>query len=246
VNASAIYEGTIRHRRFAVRPHEFSHRLALAYLDLDELDGLLGGRLVAERPGPVRFRRGDYLGDPSIGLADAVRMQVERRTGWLPTGPIRLLTQLRTFGYCFNPVSFYYCFTPQQDLAAVVAEVTSTPWGERHAYVLTRTDEGPVLTGSFEKQLHVSPFMAMEQRYLWRVAAPGPTLSVHIESRERERAAFDATLALSRAPFTRGRLLGVTARYPAATLRVLALIYGHALALKLKGVPLHPRPPTPA
>jgi uncharacterized protein len=246
MNASAIYEGTIRHRRFAVRSHEFTYRVALAYLDLQELDGLLGGRLVADRPGLIRFRRSDYLGDPSIGLADAVRMQVERRTGWLPTGPIRLLTQLRTFGHCFNPVSFYYCFTPQGQLEAVVAEVTSTPWGERHAYVLTRAGEGPVLTGTFEKKLHVSPFMAMEQRYLWRVAAPGPTLSVHIESQEREQPVFDATLALYRSPFTTGRLVRVTARYPASTLRVLVLIYGHALALKLKGVPLHPRPKVPA
>jgi uncharacterized protein len=241
MNASAIYEGTIRHRRFAVQHHEFSHRVALMYVDLEELEGLLGGRLVARRPGLVRFRRGDYLGDPSVGLADAVRARVERTTGWLPTGPIRLLTQLRTLGHCFNPVSFYYCFTPQHQLEAVVAEVTSTPWGERHAYVLERTDEGSVLTGSFEKKLHVSPFMAMEQRYLWRVAEPGPTLSVHIESHERDRCAFDATLALRRAPFTRGRLARVTARYPAATLWVLALIYGHALALKLRGVPVHPR-----
>jgi len=246
MTASAIYEGTIRHRRFAVRSHEFSHRVALVYLDLEELDGLLGGRLLASRPGIISFRRADYLGDPSVGLADAVRMQVERRTGRLPTGPIRLLTQLRTFGHCFNPVSFYYCFTAQEQLEAVVAEVTSTPWGERHDYVLARAGEGPVLAGSFEKRLHVSPFMAMEQRYLWRVAAPGPTLSVHIESRERERVAFDATLALRRSPFTRGRLVRVTARYPAATLRVLAMIYGHALALKLKGVPLHPRPKVPA
>jgi DUF1365 family protein len=246
MTVSAIYEGTIRHRRFAVRPHEFSHRVALMYLDLEELDGLLGGRLLADRPGLMRFRRSDYLGDPSVGLADAVRMKVEQRTGTLPSGPIRLLTQLRTFGHCFNPVSFYYCFTPQERLEAVVAEVTSTPWGERHAYVLARTTEGPVLAASFEKKLHVSPFMAMEQHYLWRVAAPGLTLSVHIESREHERRAFDATLALRRTPFSRSRLIRVTARYPAATLRVLALIYGHALALKLKGVPLHPRPQVPA
>ena len=242
MTASAIYEGTIRHRRFAVRSHEFSHRLALVYLDLEELDGLLDGRLVAGRLGLVRFRRADYLGDPSISLADAVRAQVERRTGKLPAGPIRVLTQLRTLGHCFNPVSFYYCFTPQEQLEAVVAEVTSTPWGERHAYVLRRTGEGPVLAAGFEKKLHVSPFMGMEQRYLWRVAAPGATLAVHIESHELERRAFDATLALRRAPLTRSRLTRVTARYPVATLRVLALIYGHALALKLKGVPLHPRP----
>ncbi len=246
MTASAIYEGTIRHRRFAARPHEFSHRVALFYLDLEELDGLLGGRLLATRPGAVRFRRADYLGDASVGLAHAVRMTVERETGTLPTGPIRVLAQLRTFGHCFNPVSFYYCFTPQEQLEAVVAEVTSTPWGERHAYVLARTAEGEVLTGEFEKKLHVSPFMGMEQRYLWHVAAPASTLSVHIESREHERRAFDATLALRRSALTCGSLAGVTARYPAATLRVLALIYGHALALKLKGVPVHHRPQVPA
>jgi DUF1365 family protein len=246
VTASALYEGTVRHRRFAVRPHEFRHRVALAYLDLDELDSLLDGRLVAERPGLVRFRRHDYLGDPATGLSDAVRAQVELRTGLRPTGPIRLLTQLRTFGYCFNPVSFYFCFTPEQQLAAVLAEVTSTPWGERYSYVLARTDAGAVLNGNFAKRLHVSPFMAMDQTYRWRIASPGATISVHIESRERQHRVFDATLDLRRAPLTRGNLARVTARYPAATLRVLALIYGHALALKLKGVPVHPHPPVSA
>jgi len=246
MTASAIYEGTIRHRRFAVRTHEFRNRVALLYLDLQELDDLLDGRLLARGPGLVRFRRADYLGDPRIGLADAVRMHVERRTGSAPGGPIRLLTQLRTFGHCFNPVSFYYCFTPEERLDAVVAEVTSTPWGERHAYVLGRTDEAPVLAATFAKALHVSPFMGMEQRYTIRVSAPGPTLSVHIESRERGRPVFDATLSLRRAPLTRRDLARVTMRYPAATLRVLALIYGHALALKLRGVPVHPRPEEPA
>lgn len=242
MTASAIYEGTIRHRRFAVRPHEFSHRVALAYLDLGELDGLFGGRLTARRPGLVRFRRADYLGDPAVGLADAVRAHVERHTGRLPAGPIRVLTHLRTFGHCFNPVSFYYCFSAQERLEAVVAEVTSTPWGERHAYVLGRAGEGPVLSASFAKQLHVSPFMGMAQRYRWRVAAPGVTLAVHIESEERERRVFDATLALRRAPLSGGGLARMLVRYPAPTLRVLALIYAHALALKLKGVPLHRRP----
>lgn len=246
MTASAIYEGTIRHRRFAVRSHELHHRLALLYLDLRELPGLLDGRLLDRRPGLVRFRRADYLGDPSTALSDAVRMQVERETGSAPEGPIRVLTQPRTFGHCFNPVSFYYCFTPQERLDAVVAEVTNTPWGERHAYVLRRSKEGPVLAAGFTKALHVSPFMGMEQHYTMRVAEPGPTLSVHIESHEHEQLAFEATLALRRRPLTRAGLARVTARYPAATLRVLALIYAHALALKLEGVPVHPHPVGPA
>jgi uncharacterized protein len=233
MTASAIYEGHIRHRRFAVRNHEFRYRIAMAYIDLDELPTLLEGRLVRPRPGLVRFRRRDYLGDPSTPLTQAVRDLVEQRLGHRPEGPIRLLTHLRTFGHCFNPVSFYYCFAPDGErLEAIVAEVTNTPWGERHAYVMEGRE------GEFDKALHVSPFMAMDQRYTWRAPAPGPTLSVQIESAEDGRRAFDATLGLRRKSLTRREL----ARHPAATLRLLALIYGHALALKLKGVPVQPHP----
>jgi DUF1365 family protein len=246
MTASAIYEGSIRHRRLAVRDHEFRYRLALLYVDLRELAGLLDGRLLDRRPGLVRFRRADYLGDPHIGLADAVRTLLEQRTGSAPAGPIRVLTQPRTFGHCFNPVSFYYCFTPQEQLDAAVAEVTNTPWGERHAYVLTRNTAGPVLAADFTKALHVSPFMGMEQRYTMRLAVPGQSLAVHIESHQHGRLAFDATLSLRRRPLTRAGLARVTLSYPAATLRVLALIYAQALALKLKGVPVHPHPAGPA
>lgn len=230
---SAIYEGAIRHRRFAVRPREFRHRIAMAYVDLDELPRLLGGRLVAPRPGLVRFRRRDYLGDPRVPLDAAVRELVAQRTGSEPQGPIRLLTHLRTFGHCFNPVSFYYCFDAEERLETVVAEVTNTPWGERHAYVLG---------ADADKALHVSPFMGMDQRYSWRAPAPRATLSVHIESRERGRTVFDATLGLRRSALGSASLARVTARYPVATLRMLALIYGHALALWLRRVPVHPHP----
>ena len=240
---SALYEGTIRHRRFAVRERVFRHRLALVYADLDELPRLFGGRLIARRPGIVRFRRADYLGDPAVPLAADVRALVAQRTGSDPGGPVRLLTQPRTLGHCFNPVSFYYCFRPGgEHLAAVVAEVTNTPWGDRHAYVLPSAGDGPVLDGDVDKALHVSPFMGMEQRYTWRATRPGATLSVHIASTEHGAPAFDATLSLRRTPLTRRSLARLCVRYPAATLRVLALIYGHAAVLWLRRVPVHPRP----
>jgi len=243
VSASCIYEGTIRHRRLDPR-REFSHRLALAYLDLDELPGLLGGRLVAHRPGLVRFRRRDYLGDPGVPLESAVRAVVENATGARPEGPIRVLTQLRSFGHCFNPVSFYYCFEPGGErVQALVAEVTNTPWGERHAYVIARRPGGSaVLAGEFDKALHVSPFMGMDHRYDARAATPDRTLSVHISSSRAGAPVFDATLALRRRPLTRRSIMGITARYPLATVRVQALIYAHALGLKLAGLPVHRHP----
>jgi DUF1365 family protein len=238
---SAFYEGTVRHRRFTVHEHAFRHRISMAYVDLEELPRLLDGRLAKRGFGLVRFRREDYFGDPNVPLDVAVRDLVAQRTGDVaPDGPIGLLTQLRTLGHCFNPVSFYYCHRADGTLHSVVAEVTSTPWGQRHAYVLPAGD-GAVVHGDFDKRLHVSPFMPMDQHYTWsstRPAVDQPTLSVHIESHRRGECAFDATLNLTRKPFTR-RTVG---RHPAATLRVLALIYAHALVLALKRVPVHARP----
>ncbi len=128
-----------------------------------------------------------------------------------------------------------------------MAEVTSTPWGERHAYVLVRTDAGPSSLASFEKRLHVSPFMAMEQRYLLARRRPGPdAVGPHREPRASGRRPSTRRSDAASFRFTRRPPRRLTARYPAATLRVLALIYGHALALKLKGVPVHPRPQVPA
>jgi DUF1365 family protein len=238
---SAFYEGTIRHRRFAVREHAFRHKISMAYIDLDELPELLDGRLTKRGFGLVRFRREDYFGDRAVPLDVAIRTLVAQRTGGpAPDGPIGLLTQLRTLGRCFNPVSFYYCHRADGTLHSVVAEVTSTPWGQSHAYVLP-AGAASVLHGDFDKRLHVSPFMPMDQHYTWSSTRPGvtnPMLSVHIESSEAGERVFDATLQLTRKPFTR-RTVG---RHPAATIRVLALIYAHALVLALKRVPVHARP----
>jgi DUF1365 family protein len=242
VSASCIYEGEIRHRRFSPR-REFHHGLALAYVDLGELPSLLDGRLTRPHPGALRFRRRDYHGDAQVPLADAVRDTVAARTGTRPQGPIRLLTQLRSFGHCFNPVSFYYCMSPDGErVQAILAEVTNTPWRERHAYVM-HADDSRVLDSTFEKALHVSPFMPMDLTYVARASTPEATLSVHIASARGDEPVFDATLSLTRRELSRSSARRITARYPLATVRVLLLIYARALGLKLAGARVH-RPPT--
>ena len=249
MTASALYVGSVQHRRFDVREHSFAYDLHLAYLDLDELPRLLGGRLASGRRGLVRFERSDYLGDPNVPLDEAVRSLVAERLGARPQGPIRLLTNLRSFGHCFNPVSFYYCFAPDGErLDAVVAEVTNTPWGERHAYVLGREADaqGAGLEGRLGKDLHVSPFMGMDHVYEWRVPEPAERLYVHIASHREGRLAFDASLAMTRRALTPRNLARTTLRQPAMSLRVLARIYRQAIVLRLKGVPVHPHAPVRA
>jgi DUF1365 family protein len=240
----------VRHRRTSPRD-EFRFPLFMAYLDLDELPALFDASALwsARRPAPAWFRRADHLGDPRTPLRESVATLVAKRSGIELDGPIRLLTHLRYLGHCFNPVSFYYCFDAAgEQVRAVVAQVTNTPWGESHAYVMpagerSRHGTAIVLRGRFAKQLHVSPLMGMEHTYDWRLTEPAARLSVHIESRhERDGLAFDATLSLRRREIDARALRAALLRYPALTLRLTARIYAHALRLRLRGASYHAHP----
>jgi len=245
---SAIYFGRVRHRRTSPVEHAFRYRLFMLYLDLAELPRVFNGRWLwsARRLAPARFRREDHFGDPARPLDACVRDLVARETGRRPTGPVRLLTHLRYFGHVFNPVSFYYCFDENDTrVETIVAEVTNTPWGERHCYVLPQAmNEGRGGMGRYRprKIMHVSPFMEMDVAYDWRFRAPGERLSVHMENAREGSKVFDATLVLQRADIRAGTLARALAGYPLMTVTIIAAIHWQALKLWLKGAPVHDHP----
>lgn len=248
---SALYTGRVRHRRRGPRPHAFSYRITYVWLDLGELDSVFRGRWFwsTTRRALAWFRRADYLGDPSVPLDVAVRDRVEAATGRRPVGPVRMLSQLRNYGYCFNPVTFYYCYGASGDTVdTIVAEITNTPWGERQSYVLpvpadrvAQTSAAP-FEFTFDKTFHVSPFMPMTQTYRWRFGVPGKDVAVHMDNVEDGASVFDATLVLHRETIATASLARVLIRFPASCVRVLAAIYWQALRLWLKRVPFHPHP----
>lgn len=220
----------------------------MAWIDLAELDEVFRGRLFwsTRRPALAWMKRSDYLGNPAHPLERSVRDLVEYETGLRPRGPVRLLTHLRTYGHCFNPVTFYYCYAEDgEKLQAIIAEITNTPWNERHAYVLPAHADEKVagrLNFRFGKLFHVSPFMPMKIDYEWRFAPPGRRLAVHMVNLQDGEKVFDATLALERREISGASLAGALARFPFATLRVLGAIYWQAARLWAKRTPFHAHP----
>lgn len=246
--ASAVYEGTVRHRRHFPGSHAFSYRMAQLYLDLDEVDSLFAAHWLWSSHGRnlAEFRRSDYLGPSDAPLAEAVRERIHAATGLRPPGPIRLLTHLRYGGFVFNPVSFYYCYAPDGlQLEHVVAEITNTPWKQRHAYVLPIADaeaHGRAWHWDFAKAFHVSPFIGMQRDYRWRFTAPGPDLLVHMDVLKDGKREFDATLSLQRSALNSASLAHVLWRYPLMTAQVVTAIHWQALRLWLKRTPVHDHP----
>jgi DUF1365 family protein len=182
------------------------------------------------------------LGPSTVPLADAARDLVAARTGRRPRGRVLLLANPRYWGVGFNPVAFYYLFGtgPQAAVEAIVAEVTNTPWGERHAYVLEPGAGG--LEGSFSKQLHVSPFMPTEQEYRWHAEPPGERLRLTLANFQEGRRVFEAGIDLHREEISPRRMARLLVTHPPMTVAALVRIYWNAAKLMAKRAPYFPNP----
>ena len=245
---SCIYTGKVSHQRLAPHQHGFSYTLFMMYLDLEELPAVFEPFLLwsAKRPALAWFRRKDHMGDVRKPLIQSVRELIKLETGKQHSGPIRLLTHLRYFGYCMNPVSFYYCWDEHDSqLEYIVAEVHNTPWGETHCYVLDCQVAGKdkdTFQFSFDKQFHVSPFMDLRQRYEWCLSVPGDRLMVSMDSYEADKRMFNASMQLDYKPVDNVSMRRVLFTFPLMTFKIIAAIYWQALKLWLRKTPFYTHP----
>ncbi len=246
---SALYVGSVRHRRYGAPQHEFTYPTYQVLLDLAELDALArtipwfgyNGR------GLTSFHDTDHLGSSANPVREKLQHWMEARGESLGENRVQLLTNLRVLGHVFNPVSYFFCMTGNGDLRHVVAEVNNT-FGDSHCYLLSALDRkgDDAYAARCEKRLHVSPFIGMEDiGYQWLLTTPGPRLTVHIDEMRRGRKFFDATLQLERRPLTSRTLAATMLRYPLTPLHTVLRIHLQAFKLWRKGASFHRRPTPP-
>jgi uncharacterized protein len=246
--SSFLYEGRVVHQRVRPRRHRLGYRVFTLLLDLDELPALQARlRLFAyNRMGIVGFAdrdHGDATGKP---LRTWVEEQLRRAGIDLAGGAIRLLCYPRILGYVFNPLSVYYCHYGDGRLAALLYEVNNT-FGERHSYLIPAGDAGgATIHQECDKLFYVSPFIAVDGRYRFRVTPPGPDLSIAITQVDADGPLLHAVFSGQRKPLEDRTLASALLRYPLLTLKVMGGIHWEALRLWIKGVPLIRRPSPPA
>jgi DUF1365 family protein len=241
VTESAIYKGKVYHQRFKPTQHKFDYDIYLFWLKLDEEElTTLSHELKcfsAEDKARVRFKREDYLGDPSLSLRQAVlNRMIELNDGTPLSGDVFMLGQLRMWGWYFSPVNFYYLRNTDGKFTHMLAEVSNTPWNERHHYLvnLDTQDDTP-------KAFHVSPFNPMDMTYKWSISQPSTRLSLAMDCVRSDKE-FSAGINLTKFTLDNANLTQALKRIPSMTIKTVAGIYWHALKLLLKRTPLYTHP----
>ena len=235
---SHLLEGKVRHRRARPFVYTLEHDVYYVALDLDELDEVPQRiRLIGRnRPNLLSFRDGDHLDPPAVDLREAVREHLGTE-GVDPDGwRITLITNLRVFGYLFNPASFYLCRDASGELQVVIVEVHNTHH-ERHLYTLRRPTGGPDFAAAMDKDFYVSPFIEMVGRYTVRVRDEPARLRISINEGQDEGLLLHTSVDLTRRPLTDRNVARMLVRHPFITQKTIGLIHWHALHLWRRGAP---------
>ena len=241
----SIYKGTITHSRHLPKKHNFKYQISMLYIDLDQLDTAFNKNIFwsYNKFNIGSFNEANHFTSNGDGIKKSVSDLVKEKINLKIDGKIFLLTNGKYFGYCFNPVSFYYCFNNSNKLIAIVSHITNTPWNEKYAYVHDcKFSKGGTKEFNFDKCFHVSPFMPMNIKYNWKFTEPKDFLFVSMNSFEKENFNFNATLRLTKKAWTPWALNKIILMFPPSTFRTIIVIYWNALLLKLKRVPSYPHP----
>ncbi len=237
---SSIYKGTVFHRRSVPKVHQFDYHIYLFWLKLEELDKVSntvkGFNVDQAGLKWVNFKREDYLGDKQKPLEDSVLSRMSELAGKTLSGTVYLLGQVRTLGMYFSPVNFYFLKNDQNEFTYMLAEVSNTPWNNRHHYLVNMNKQN-----DNKKAFHVSPFNPMDMVYKWQIAPPSETLNLHLSCYKQTKH-FEAALKLRRIPLSTKSLRQVVLSIPSMTIKTVLGIYWQALKLFFKRVPIHAHP----
>jgi DUF1365 family protein len=242
---SKIYVGNIHHRRLSPKKHSFNYALYMLALDPGEMEkrhspSWLFGFSTFH---PLKFNEKDYLKSEPGTLNQRIKNKVTALAGDIDISRIIMLVQVRSFGIYFSPANFYFCYDKNENCTYMLAEVSNTPWNERHYYLVNLHHNAEKVS---KKSFQVSPFMDLDMSYFWHVKPPSndnEKLVINIENKHEDLQSgkinklFDVSLLLHKKEFTAKRLLAVWCQLPVMTIKIVFSIYWQALRLFIKGIP---------
>lgn len=240
---SKLYRGQVAHARKQPLQYRFAYRTFSIKVDLDAIE---------QEAQQLRWLSLNRFNLVSLNYRDHGARDGTPWRPWLDNflagygveRPARaeLLCYPRVLSYSFNPLSMWYAYNAENQLIAVIAEVSNT-FGQWHHYVLKLSGRSDKTIQAYaEKVFHVSPFMTMDARYHFRFAPPSKKVFTHICETRHGVEFFSASEAGHCLELSDRQLLKQVGFAPLSMLKVIALIHWWALKILLKGGTFHRTP----
>lgn len=234
------------HHRLAPKVHRFWYKIFMFYVDLDELDELNKRFwfISRNRFNVFSFWDKDHLEFPKDNPVKNKTIK-ENILTYLRTngieeaeiGKIMLLTNFKTLGYQFNPVSFYFCFDKKNQPLCAVIEIGNTFLEQKPFFLSKENFKNSTYHLRSPKYFYVSPFIAMDDAFDFNLEIPNEKLLIKIDDYDKEgKRFFLSTLSGKEKKLSNAALVWYAIRFPFITLQVIGLIHWQAFKLWAKGL----------
>ncbi len=236
---SCLYRCDVMHARLEPKKNKFLYQIFMFSLDLDEIDQLQRTlRFFSwNRFNLFNFRESDHLGSNERPLKEDILAYARSQGAELSGGRVQLVTHLRTLGYSFNPVCFYFCFDKAGHPSGAVVEVENTYHEKKRYWLGPETYQDGAFRKRVTKYFYVSPFIDLDAEFDFKLTPPDKALAIYIDDWKEGHQILLSALTGRREPLTDARMLFNMIRFPFETLQVIFLIHWQAIVLKLKGLP---------
>jgi hypothetical protein len=237
---SSIYCGEVVHQRLRPRAHRLSYKVFTLLLDIDELEFLSLKYKFISYNGRTIYSINDKDHGYGGNIKEWVRNELAEAQLSKFSDKIMMLCYPRIFGYVFNPLTVFFCYSDTNILGAIIYEVHNT-FKERHCYVLpVNNNDKKLIKQKCEKNFYVSPFIPDTCTYNFSVKAPEENVSVFIEDADKDGLLLTAGFSGKRGELNDRALLKTIIVYPLMTLKVIIGIHFEAIKLIMKRAPYFP------
>lgn len=231
-----IFEGTIYHKRFLPKKHDFKYNFYLLDIDVFDLKRLENKIFSINKLNFMSLQSFDHFGT-SLDFMKNIE-ELLKKFDLKASSKMRFITLPRVLNFVFNPISVLVLFDEQNLPTHILAEVHNYNNG-RVVYPVQLGKRGNSYFGIVKKDMYVSPFFEREGIYEFELKYDQNKLFIKIDLYEDSKHKLTAVFNSKSMPYTFKNILKIFFRYIFSTFLVVSRTYFQAIRLYLKGLKIY-------
>lgn len=228
-----ILDGTIYHKRFLPKVHEFNYKFFMIDMDLDSMDSLKKPLISYNSFNLFSFYSKDHFGksEEFIENVEELLKKLDIKKGT----HMRFVTLPRILGFVFNPISALIIFEEKVP-RYMVCEVHNYNGGRVVYPIELKTRDGYRYYGDTLKDMYVSPFFKRDGEYKFSLTYDHKGMGLNITLKEDGVKKLVSVLKLEHLAYRNSSILSMFFKHTLLTTWVVTRTLYQSLKLKLKGL----------